>query len=190
MNRVLAERGRPGFSPDDLRGLIGHGLRSILSKREPDAAVVEAMAMRYRDLYMEAGWMLAKIHPGVEQVLRDLRASGVRQGVVTSKGQAEAESVLRDMGLLALFDAVVGDDDVRPLKPHAAPVTEACRCLGVEPADAVMVGDMRFDIMSGRAAGARTLGVVWGTDGREELVAAGADEIVSDAKGLRRALHL
>jgi phosphoglycolate phosphatase len=190
MNRVLAERGRPGFSADELRGLIGHGLRSILSKREPDRAAVEAMAVRYRDLYVESGWMTARVHDGLEELMRDLRRAGRKQAIVTSKGQQEAESVMASLGLLPLLDAVVGDDDVRPIKPDPAPVAEACRRMGVAPEGCAMVGDTRFDILAGLGAGCRTVGVLWGTDGRAELQQAGADAVVGDAKELRRALHL
>lgn len=190
MNRVLRERGHAGFSVEEVRGLIGLGLRSILRKREPDAAVVEAMAMRYRELYMESGWVTVRLHAGVEEILRNARAAGIRQGVVTSKGQAEAESVLRDLGLLHYMDGVVGDDDVRPIKPDPAPVVEACRRLDVDAGNAVMVGDTSFDVAAGRGAGCRTVGVLWGTDGRAELTAAGCDTLASDARQLRRALHL
>jgi 2-phosphoglycolate phosphatase len=188
MNRVLAERGQPTFTKAELLKLIGNPLRVILATKCPDPAVVEAMTHRYRDVYGESAWVLADLYPGVERLLADLHAAGVRTGVVTSKGQKEAERLLFDVGVLHLVDVVVGDDDARPLKPDPAPVLSACEALGVAPAEAAMVGDTRFDILAGIAAGAQAVGVTWGIGSRAELKEAGADVIVSDVKGLRRVL--
>lgn len=188
MNRVLAEEGQPTFGKAELEALIGNPLRVILSRKCKDTAVVERMTHRYRAAYGESGWLLADLFPGIEGLLPRLRSRGVRTGIVTSKGQQESETLLRDLGVAHLFDAVVGDDDRRPLKPDPAPVLEAVRRLGVPLQEAVMVGDTRFDVASGRAAGVRTIGVLWGNGSREELVTAGADELARDVKGLGRLL--
>jgi 2-phosphoglycolate phosphatase len=188
MNRVLVEKGQPTFTKAELEGLIGNPLRVILARKCNDAAVVEAMVPRYRDVYGESGWLLADLFPGIESLLRDLQANGVRTGIVTSKGQREAELLVADLGISDVFEAIVGDDDVRPLKPDAAPVLEACRRLQVKPTEAVMVGDTRFDILAGKSAGAEAIGVLWGNGSRAELAAAGADELARDVRELRRLL--
>jgi len=188
MNRVLAEERLPTFGAGEVERLIGNPLRVILSAKCPDRAVVERMAHRYRALYSEVGWVLARPFPGIEDLLGDLRAHGVLTGIVTSKGQRETEVLLRDLGLADRFDAVVGDDDVRPLKPDPAPVLAGCTALGVAPHEAAMVGDTRFDILSGKAAGANAVGVLWGNGSRQELVESGADELARDVKELCRIL--
>ena len=188
MNLVLAERGQPTFTMAELERLIGNPLRVILSQKCKDPAVVEAMVHRYRAAYGESGWVLADPFPGVEDLLRRLHAQGTWVGIVTSKGQQEAERLLFDLGVLGLFDVVVGDDDVRPLKPDAAPVRFACESMQVAADDAVMVGDTRFDIESAKAAGVRAIGVLWGNGSREELVRAGADDLARDVRDLRRLL--
>src|SRR5687768_10048658 len=121
MNTVLAERGLPVFTRDELDALIGHPLRDILATKTKDAAVVEAMTHRYRAAYNESGWVTVRVAEGILPLLERLRADGVRTAVVTSKGQHETEVLLADLGVAHLFDAVVGDDDVRPLKPDPAP---------------------------------------------------------------------
>jgi len=188
MNHVLAERGLPSFTKAELDALIGHPLRDILATKTGDRAAVEAMALRYREVYTQSGWVTVGLHDGLVDLIRGLRAKGHPQGVVTSKGQQESEALLQDLGLGDLFDVVVGDDDVRLLKPDPAPVVEACRLLRVQPADAVMVGDTRFDVAAGRSAGARAVGVLWGNGSRESLLEAGADALVRDAGELGRLL--
>jgi 2-phosphoglycolate phosphatase len=189
MNHVLAERGLPTFAKAELDALIGHPLREILGTKTPDPAAVEAMALRYRDVYSESGWVTVSLHEGVLPLAGLLRAAGHPQAIVTSKGQQESETLLQDLGIAHLFDAVVGDDDLRPLKPDPAPVLEACRLLRRAPGNAVMVGDTRFDIGAGKAAGAWAVGALWGNGSAQSLLEAGADALAKDADDLRRILR-
>lgn len=189
MNTVLAERGLPAFTKAGLDTLIGHPLRDILATKTKDLAAVEAMAQRYRHAYNESGWVTVRVAEGLADLVGRLRQRGIRQAVVTSKGQHETEVLLVDLGIAHLFDAVVGDDDVRPLKPDPAPVLEALRLLDVAPADAVMVGDTVFDVGAARGAGVRCVGALWGTHPRPTLLGAGADAVAGDAAGLAKALR-
>jgi phosphoglycolate phosphatase-like HAD superfamily hydrolase len=98
--------------------------------------------------------------------------------------------LLADLGVSHLFDAVVGDDDVRPLKPDPAPVREALAMLGGIPPDrAVMVGDTTFDVGAAVGAGVACVGVLWGTHDRKTLLGAGAAAVAADAAGLAKALR-
>lgn len=188
MNHVLGERGLPPFAKAELDALIGHPLRDILATRTADRAAVEAMAHRYRAVYSESGWVTAGLHEGLPELVRGLRSHGHPQAVVTSKGQREAEVLLEDLGVADLFDAVVGDDDVRPLKPDPAPVLEACRQLRCSPKRAAMVGDTRFDVGAAKAAGALAVGVLWGNGSADSLLEAGADALAQDVAELARVL--
>lgn len=188
MNHVLAERGLQPFTRAELDALIGHPLRDILATRTADRAAVEAMAHRYREVYIHSGWVTVSLHEELDSLVEGLRARGHPQAIVTSKGQEEAEVLLQDLGVAHLFDAVVGDDDARPLKPHPEPVLEACRLLRCEPGGAVMVGDTRFDVAAAKAAGAFAVGVLWGNGTAQSLVEAGADVLARDAADLARAL--
>jgi phosphoglycolate phosphatase len=188
MNTVLAERGLPGFAPDELARLIGHPLRDILATKTGDKAAVEAMALRYRECYNESGWVTVRVMPGLEGLLHDLRGAGVRNAVVTSKGQRETEVLLADLGIAHLFDGVVGDDDARPLKPDPAPVREALRLVAALPERAVMVGDTTFDAGAAAGAGVPFVGVLWGTHDRATLEAAGAVAVAGSPARLAKAL--
>jgi phosphoglycolate phosphatase-like HAD superfamily hydrolase len=87
MNTVLAERGLPVFTRDELDALIGHPLRDILATKTKDRAVVEAMTHRYRAAYNESGWVTVRVAEGLLPLLERLRQDGVRTAVVTSKGR-------------------------------------------------------------------------------------------------------
>jgi phosphoglycolate phosphatase len=48
---------------------------------------------------------------------------------------------------------------------------------GVDPANAVMIGDTSYDIRMAHNAGVRAIGVAWGYHEAEELSAEGADAV-------------
>lgn len=189
MNTVLAERGLPAFTRAELDALIGHPLRDILATKTADRALVEAMTHRYRAAYNESGWVTVRVAEGLADLVAALRQRGFHMAVVTSKGQQETETLLADLGIAHLFDAVVGDDDVRPLKPDPAPIREALRLVGVDAGNAVMVGDTTFDVGAAVGAGVPCVGVLWGTHDRATLLAAGAHAVARDAAELAKALR-
>lgn len=189
LNTVLAERGLAPFSAAEMDQQIGRPLRDILADRTTDGAAVEAMTHRYRAAYNETGWVTVDVIPGFVDLLRDLRSQGVGLACVTSKGQLETETLLLDLGLGDLFDAIVGDDDARPLKPDPAPVRAACALLQVEATNAIMVGDTTFDIRAASGAGAQSVGVLWGIHSAAALREAGAGAVVASVPDLQRALR-
>ena len=73
----------------------------------------------------------------------------------------------------------------RHFKPSPQPLLHACTSLGVAPADTWMVGDGRFDIEAGLAAGAKT---VWVSLGRPKPFAAEPWRTVRDLPELTQLL--
>ena len=79
---------------------------------------------------------------------------GFKSGLVTRNSRKSVEVVL---GRLAVsFDAVVSREDAPP-KPAPDPVLLACRRMGVDPAEAIFVGDFELDLLAGRRAGVMTV---------------------------------
>ena len=62
--------------------------------------------------------------------------------------------------------------------------TYRLRQAGVDPADAVMVGDREHDVIGAHMAGLDVIGVLYGYGSREELTAAGADQIAETPEAL------
>ena len=85
-----------------------------------------------------------------------------------------AEGLLRSMGggRFEVFSAGTEATRVRPLAIRAMAEAGAARH------ETVVIGDTVFDMMMAANAGVRALGVGWGYHEPEELVAAGAIELV------------
>ena len=157
---------------------IGPTLDKVVYQLFDDASpeLVAQMVARFRPNYDESGFPNTVPYPGVQDWLQSLKAAGAKLYIVTNKRHAPTQGIVRKFGWEALFDGVWSFDSfpgVKYKKPDL--LARLLADLGVDPADAVMVGDTKGDIDAGRANGMRTVGVTWGYGTREEL--AEADEI-------------
>lgn len=99
-----------------------------------------------------------------------LRAHGLKIAIATMDDRAPTEAVLAALGVKDLVDAVVCADDGLPPKPAPDMVWAVCRATGVDPAQAVVVGDAVTDVQMARAAGAGwVVGVLSGVTPQEML---------------------
>ncbi len=118
--------------------------------------------------------------PGVTSLLVALRDWNVRTALVTSGAPFKVELVLRQLGLDAVFDAIITGDDVQRGKPDPDCYLRGADALGVQP-DACLVFE---DAISGVTAATRAGMQCVGISAREEhLVAAGAAYTIPDFTG-------
>ena len=123
---------------------------------------------------------------GCLELLHGLHAGGFKLGIATSSPRALP--YLDRWGVRHVFTAVVGREDVTERKPHPESVLRCIAALGVEPAEAVYVGDSPIDIEAGQAAGMRTVAVLSGTGTRAILAATSPDYLLESAAELAAVL--
>jgi HAD superfamily hydrolase (TIGR01509 family) len=101
-----------------------------------------------------AGYERATLLPGAAELLAWLRERALRIGIVTRNSRDVSVASLSR--LKVTYDALLTRDD-GPIKPDPWPVAEICRLWDMPARRVVMIGDFRFDVESGRAAGTRTV---------------------------------
>jgi phosphoglycolate phosphatase-like HAD superfamily hydrolase len=110
-----------------------------------------------------------------------LRARGAIVGVATGNIRQGAALKLGSAGLTGTFDLALGgfggDAELRPEIVRIA--AERCFASAGANAAVVVVGDTELDVLAARAIGARVIGVAHDGLTHAELLAAGADAIVS-----------
>ncbi|WJV23799.1 MULTISPECIES: HAD family hydrolase [Pseudomonas] len=96
--------------------------------------------------------------PGAVELVRELAARGYRLGILTRNARELAHVTLEAIGLADCFavEDVLGRDEAPP-KPHPGGLLKLAAAWEVAPAEMVMVGDYRFDLDCGRAAGTHTV---------------------------------
>lgn len=128
---------------------------------------LERFVHAYRQYYTAHGDRHTRPYPHVEATLRALASTPL--GIVTTKYQEQAETILRQLGLRALFRHVQGGTPGLRLKPAPDTVLVALEALRCSPEQALMVGDTSADILAGKAAGVRTCAVTYGFGNVEDL---------------------
>lgn len=138
--------------------------------------LVEQIRTLFKTYYDQSGFPETKPYPWIPAWLADLKAKGCRIYVATNKRFNPMGALMRKMGWGELFDGYYSFDMYDGLKLKKAELLKRVMAeRGIDPADAVMVGDTRGDVEAGKGAGLYTIGCTWGYGTREELE--GADEI-------------
>lgn len=154
-NAVLAAEGMGALDLPTVRGFIGHGVPHLVTRLLgahgiADEARAARMVAAFAPIYEQAVG-LTTVYPGAAEALAALRARGHVLGLCTNKPVAPARAVLRHLGLLEFFAAIVGGDSAPRRKPDPAPLRMAIAACGDGPA--LYVGDSEVDAETARAAG-------------------------------------
>jgi phosphoglycolate phosphatase len=158
----------------ELRGWIGPSLRTSFTPLLGDAERVEQAVAHYLVRFDEHGWTEHTQYEGIGEVVTALHAAGHRLAVVTAKNEPHARRIVAHLPFGQCFEDVIGAtaDGSRSQKPEL--IDEALRRLALDAADCWMIGDRRMDIEGAAHHGMRSVGVLWGFGGEQELRAAGA----------------
>lgn len=109
-----------------------------------------------REIYDEwAACRHFELYDDVPAALRAVAASGLRIGLISNSHRC-LESFQSHFELGDLIDATISSPDHGFMKPHPSIFSEALQRLGVQPSEALMVGDsVRDDVEGALGAGMR-----------------------------------
>jgi phosphoglycolate phosphatase len=181
MNYALAANGQPEREPKELLPYLGPPTRVALEELVgDDEELIGATLATYREHYARTSTETTLVYDGIPELLAQLRGQ-VRLAVATSKIATSAVMLLEHLGLAELFDVISGPLESALAEPKSVTVAQALAALGGagEIKSAVMVGDRLYDVEGAREHGVPTIGVLWGAGSEQELLDAGAWEIVS-----------
>ena len=125
----------------------------------------------YKEYYADNGVYENDVYPGIKELLEQLKASGKKMIVATTKAELMANVVLDHFGLREYFDLLVATDFVE-------------RKDKIDVKKAVMVGDRHYDITGAAHFGLDSVGVLFGYGSRQELEEAGATYIAETVADL------
>ena len=153
----------------------------------PEARWDEAGAV-WREKYLERSHAV-RLFPSALATLGALTDQDLRLGVVTSADRQRFREDLDRLGLADSFGALVAFEDTRNKKPHPEGLHLALSRLGVNPEEALYVGDRPEDIAMGKSAGAFTAAVVSRFSSEAMLRSAAPDLLLSELGDLPGALR-
>lgn len=145
----------------------------------------------YREYYTATGVYQAPLYDGIFDLLTDLKKSGRKVMMTTSKPFALATTVAKNNEIFDLFDGIIGPDLNEKNPSKTVLILKAMDTLGLGEADrekTVMVGDRFYDIEGANETGIDSIGVLYGYGSKEELQKAGATHLAEDVAALRKLL--
>lgn len=139
-------------------GLSDRGVLGALVGMEPDdpALPIRRMVEIYRELHPA---MAPAPFPGAADMLRGVRAAGMRVGIISGKEDHTAVPTLEFFGLQGLYEwAGYGMPD-RNVKGER--LREIMQLWNLQPNELVYVGDAPSDITLAHGAGVRIVNAAW-----------------------------
>lgn len=154
--------GRAVFLPkEELDKRIGEHFQTIFDDLNIHVDDVEEFINVYKTLYFDF-IDTTKLYPGVEEILLSLKEKGKKIALLTTKGQEQAQNILRHFNLEKYFDEIMGRRNGVGHKPSPEPLLFICNALSVSPEQTLMVGDTEVDVQCGKNANTKTCAVTWG----------------------------
>ncbi|PJE29765.1 phosphoglycolate phosphatase [Pseudooceanicola antarcticus] len=155
------------LGPEDAATALRGGramLREGFSKlgMAPDEDEISRLYLHLLAAYAEDLSTHTHFFPGAMEAVERLKLDGFAVAVCTNKPEALARQLLRDLGVLEAFGALIGADTLPVRKPDPEPLREAARRAGGDPARCCLVGDTVTDRETARAAGVPSILVEFG----------------------------
>jgi putative hydrolase of the HAD superfamily len=123
------------------------------------------------------------LYPHVQLTLTGLVRMGLKMAVVSDAPRLPVWLRICGLGLQHYFDAVITTDDTGFKKPHSAPFLKALEKLGVNPAEAIMIGDWaERDMVGAKKVGLVTVFARYGDT--QNTQQSGADYEIDDISQL------
>jgi phosphoglycolate phosphatase len=162
-NALIVERGGSPLPEGAIGKMVGEGAATLV-RRALDAAGLPpepAALPRFLEIYDTRLLNHTRAYPDIADAVRHARRLG-RVAVLTNKPTNPSNRILKELGLLDLFDQVVGGDGPLPRKPDPAGLITLMNDSGATVAETLMVGDSAIDHETARRAGTRCCIVTYG----------------------------
>lgn len=143
----------------------------------------------YREYYGKKGIFECTLYDGITDLFHKLKDSGVKVIIATSKPEHFAIKLMEHFALDDCFVSICGAtmDEKRTNKDEV--IRYALDRNGITDTDeCIMVGDRKYDVLGAKAAGIKSVGVLYGYGSRDEMDAAAPDFIAESVAELEEIL--
>ena len=168
LNYMLTEINEPTVELEEIRNLVGYGARELIKRTAISKGInhndqkINEMLRIFLLHYTHNIDDDSVLFENVKNVLQFLKNMDIKLSVCTNKMESLSKLLLKKLGVLNLFDYVIGGDTFKKSKPDPYPLIQTCELLNIPQSKAVMVGDSIADLKSGHAAGMPVVLVEYG----------------------------
>ena len=188
-NACLREFGYGPFEEEDYKYFVGDGAanlirRALRASGDAELTHFDAAYKRYKEIFAKHCMDGVKPYAGMRELILALKQRGFRLAVLSNKPHEESIKVVEALFGKGVFEVIQGQTEGMPIKPSPEGVFRILSRMNEGAADPIRtenvlyLGDTGTDVLTGRGAGAFTVGVLWGFRKREELLENGADDLI------------
>lgn len=171
LNQLRHKHGLTELPLETIRPHVGIGSSALLqvglniNDNHPDYTNI---LKEYLDLYHHHLNDSSALFPGMETVLQTLESKHIPWGIVTNKPSRFTFDLLKRLNLYQRAGCVICGDSLSKRKPDPEPILHACALLKHKPENCLYVGDTETDVKASKAAGVRSLILLYGYIAKEE----------------------
>lgn len=176
MPGLLAEATSGEIKDEMTKMLVAEGMEESAVRQILDSVWMEGNAKNPEEM---------KKLGDLETLFKILKMNNVKIALITSDNRKGTNALLEELGLTKYFEHVIcGDDPDTEPKPAPYNALKICEKLGIDPSDAVMVGDTKTDMLLGKSAKLGwSVGVLSGVGQTGDLLPH-ADHVVNDIEDI------
>ena len=119
---------------------------------------------------------------GLFKTIKVLRKRNLRLAVASSAIKPNREFILKELNLVELFDIVVGEEEVRRVKPHPDLFLETANRLRISPHECIVFEDSPAGVQAGKSVGMKVIALLTGFP-KEQLLT--ADYLIKDFREIK-----
>ena len=140
----------------------------------------------YRECFVGERKMLEnEVYPGIVELLTSLKAAGKKMAVATSKPTVYTKIIMAHFELTQYFDEIQGSElDLSLVEKEDIIRVVLDKFSEYSKESMIMVGDRKHDIIGAKINGIPSIGVLYGYGSQEELIEAGAVQMVQTVEEL------
>lgn len=171
LQTALTDLKLPVKTDDEIKNIIGLGLREALSVLLPEANDNEITSLtdRYRDHFFNQEKEPCELFLGARELIEELDAQDYYLAVATGKGRHGLDKVLNESGLGKHFPITRCADESHS-KPHPQMLLDIIDWYGVEASETLMIGDTDYDLQMANNAATHSVGVTYGVHEKQRLL--------------------
>jgi len=183
MNAMLAEKGYPERSVEEILSAINFGAREFVRRSLPESLrddddIVEECFRCYSSHYDRHYLDTTYTYDGIVELIADLRRENIKTAVLSNKGDSHTKALIDKLFAKGDFDIVQGGSDRFPTKPDPSCALWIASELKVLPGEVLYIGDSDVDMKTAVNAGFHPCGVSWGYRSVDILRRSGSEYIV------------
>lgn len=180
-NVALKEFGFPERSKEDVRMGVGQGFRMLVNNLVPkdvNDELREKVANFYKQVYAQNYWKKTVAYDGMYETIKELQSKDIKLAVNSNKSDEFTKDLIARNFPGIEFVAVYGSREGVPHKPDPQAANEIAKLMELTPEEIAYVGDSDIDMKTGKNAGMKAVGCLWGYRDRDNLLNGGADELI------------